>query len=214
MRKLKRLAAMVLVFALSLGVFAGCGAAKDLALEPFDIAWGATEQEAGNLLKCVYRTNEKSPGYIYVMNKDNDDSIQAFGAAPAVIIYEFNLLKAGSDERRLGRVILKYAKDDYSDVLAALDECCGERYFEDPQWGTTDSNVYLFENGTVCIEYSSDPLVDPKQVDEDSRDRYVALNGISYSSAETMASLTYERFTMLWMYSTAETDFVTVDNTK
>lgn len=216
MRNRKRLAAVMLIFAFMLGTFAGCGsgAPKDLALEPCDIAWGATQQEAGDLLKYVYRTNERNPGYIYVLNDDNGDSIQAFGAAPEVIIYDFNFAEEGSDESRLGAVYLKYQQDDYDTVLASLEKNCGERYFEDPQWGTTDSNVYLFEDSTVCIEYSSRPLVDPETVDEDSRDRYIWLSGMTYSGSQDLCALIFERFSMLGMYSTADTDFTVVDNSQ
>ena len=107
---------------------------------------------------------------------------------------------------------VSFPKEDYDKVLAYLDAHYGQRYFDDPQWGTADANVYLFEEGLVYIEYSSSPLTNPENVDAEKRDRYIARNGIAFGSAQKTASLNLRQFQLLWMYSTAETDFVKVDN--
>jgi hypothetical protein len=64
------------------------------------------------------------------------------------------------------------------------------------------------------MEYSSDPIVHPDKVAAESRDRYINLSNIAFSGKEKAASLTLDQFNMLWRYSSAETDFVKVDNTK
>lgn len=211
----KVLVIAVLITALLMGVLSGCSSGpKDVPLQPLDLEWGLTQEEAAAKIKCVYSTNEKASEYLFVENGDNDNTLQAYGAAPVCIFYEFNLVKQDSNDPRLGRVTFKYAKDSYDTVLAALTKACGECYFEDPQWGTTDSNIYLFEDGLVLVEYSGSPIVNPKDVAEESRDRYVALSGLTFANQKRIASLAIERFAMLNMYSTAETDFVLVDNSK
>lgn len=205
----------ILIVALALGIFSGCGnAPKNLKLEPFDLEWGITEEEAAELLKCKYYTNEKSPGKIYVPNDINNDTLQAFGNTPSFIIYEFNLKKDGSDARRLGKITYKFLKDSHEQLLTNLEKQCGPRYYDFSQWGAVDSDVYLFEDGTVSIQYSSSPLSDPKTLSADNRDAYIALSQSLFSSTERLAALEIESFLMLWRYSTAETDFVLVDNSK
>lgn len=215
-KKVRILTAITLLLALTVCMFTGCGAggAKDLKVEPFDMEWGITQEEAEELLKCVYLTNEKSPDTIYVANGDNGGTLQAFGTTPSLIIYSFNVVQADSDTPRLGEITICFPAEDYDAVLAALDEACGQRYFEDTQWGTTDSNVYLYEEGYISIKYSSSPLTNPEKVDAESRDRYISLNGITYGSQQNIAASYREMFGLLWMYSTAETDFVKVDNSK
>ncbi len=213
MKHTKITISIILIAAMAMGLLSGCGSApKDMALEPFDMEWGITQEEAAEKLKCAYYTNQKSPGYIYVVNGDNDNALQAFGAVPSMIFYEFNLQKEGSDARRLGKVIYKFSEEDYDQILAALDQKCGKRYFETAMWGTADSDVFLFENGNVCIEYSASPLKDPNTVDADSRDRYKTLSTALYSSAGKTVSMNFDSFFLLWRYSTAETDFVLTDN--
>ncbi len=215
-RTVKLLALLSLIAALMVGMLSGCGTAepKEIPLEPFAFAFGTAQEEVAAQLPCVYRTNVKSPTQIYVMNPDNGNGLQAYGTVPSTIIYEFNLVKADSDAPRLGKVVISFPQEDYEKVLAYLDAQYGERYFADPQWGTTDANVYLFEEGLILIEYSSSPLTNPENIDAEKRDRYIALNGISYGSAQKMAALNVQQFQMLWMFSTAETDFVKVDNTQ
>ncbi len=211
----KKTISLILIAALAMGLLSGCGSApKDMALEPFDMEWGITQEEAAEKLACAYFTNEKSPGTIYVVNSENDNTLQAFGAAPSLIVYEFNLQKDGAEEPLLGSVLYRFSEEDYDSLLASLDELCGQRYFEKPMWGTADSDVYLFENGTVCVKYSASPITDPQKVDADKRDRYQALSGSLYSSQEKIASSSMDMFFLLWMYSTAETDFVLTDNRK
>lgn len=130
------------------------------------------------------------------------------------MIYTFNLAKSGSDTPLLGEITVCFPEEDYDQVLAYLEGKCGEQYFEVPQWGTQDSDIYLFEDGLLTIKYSSDPLTDPAKIAEENRDRYVALSGMLYSSQHDMTLLTMSSYEMLWMYSTAETDFVKVDNTQ
>lgn len=148
------------------------------------------------------------------MSSDNGDALQAFGTTPTLITYTFNLVQSGSDTPRLGSITIHFPEEDYDAVLAYLDKKCAERYFEDAQWGAANSNVYLFEDGIINICYSDSPLTDPAKISEETRDRYIALNGILYSSQHDLAAGDRESFELLWIYSTAETDFVTVDNTK
>lgn len=213
---IKMLTAISLILALTVTLFTGCGSAApaDFAVEPFDLEWGITQQEAEALLKCVYCTNAKEPDTVYVINGDNGGTLEAFGTKPSLIIYSFNVTQSGSSDAGLGEITVYFPKEDYDAVLAYLDGKCGERYFEDTQWGTADSNVFLFEEGIVSIKYSSNPLTDPEKIDTENRDRYIALSGMSYSSQQTLAAGYQKTFALLWMYSTAETDFVRVDNTQ
>jgi hypothetical protein len=205
---------VVLVLVLALGALTGCDfLSAGFTLEPFDLEWGLTEAEVNDLLECVYLTNAKSEHTFYVMGSQNED-LQAFGTTPKVIIYNFTLVKQGSEERRLGEVTISFPSEDYEKVLAYLEGKLGESKFDVNQWGTVNTNIYLFKKGILQIEYSNDPIVDPAKVAEETRDRYVALNGITFSSKEKSASLTLDQFNMLWRYSSAETDFVKVDNTK
>lgn len=210
-------AAVALVLAVSLCFLTGClvvAVPRNTKLEPFEMDWGIPQEEAEELLKCVYCTNDRKPDTVFVAGGDNNGTLEAFGTTPSLIIYSFNVTKAGSDTPGLGEVTVCFPKDDYDKVLSYLDRKCGKRHFDDPQWGTKNANVYLFEDGIINIEYSSSPMADPSTVKADERDRYVALSGIAYDSRHMLASNYRESFYMLWMYSTAETDFVKVDNTK
>ena len=213
-RFMKKTIAVVLVLVLALGALTGCDfLSAGFTLEPFNLEWGLTEAEVNDLLKCVYLTNAKSEHTFYVMGSQNED-LQAFDTTPKVIIYNFTLVKQGAEERRLGEVTISFPSEDYEQVLAYLEGKLGESKFDVNQWGTVNTNIYLFKKGILQIEYSNDPIVDPAKVAEETRDRYVALNGITFSSKEKSASLTLDQFNMLWRYSSAETDFVKVDNTK
>ena len=212
MKKTRIFAAVMVIVLLSSCILTGCGGTKTLKLEPFHIEWGATQQEAGEQLKCVYLTNERQPNTIFVMSDHNDGSLQAFGTPVSMIIYEFNLVAADSDIRRLGVVTISFPKENYDAVLAYLEKTCGKRYFEDSQWGMKNTEVFLFDNGTLRIEYNSNPITDPANVAEESRDRYIAMNGLRYSSTKRVVESTVNSALMLWRQSTAETDFVKVDN--
>lgn len=210
----KKAIAMVLILVLALGTLTGCDfLSAGFALEPFNLQWGLTEAEANDLLKCVYLTNAKSEHTFYVMGSQNE-GLQAFGTTPNVIVYTFDLVKQGSEERRLGNVTISFPSEDYDQVLAYLEGKLGKSGFEVNQWGANYTDIYLFKSGILYMEYSSDPIVHPDKVAEESRDRYINLSNIAFSSMEKSASLALDQFNMLWRYSTAETDFVTVDNTK
>ena len=211
---MRKTIAVALTLVLAMGMLAGCDMlGAKFAVEPFALEWGLTEVEANDLLKCAYRTNARSEHIFYVMGADNE-GLQAYGTTPEVIVYNFTLVKKDSDERRLGEITMSFPSEDYEKVLAYLEGKLGESKFNVNQWGTVNTNIYLFKKGILQIEYSNDPIVDPAKVAEETRDRYVALNGITFSSKEKSASLTLDQFNMLWRYSSAETDFVKVDNTK
>lgn len=210
----KKTMAVALILVTVLSMLAGCGGPKALKLEPFELKWGMNMEEAGEQLKCVYRTNERASDTIYVLNGDNDNGLQAFGTTPSMIIYTFDLVKSGSDIPLLGDITVCFPEEDYDKVHAYLEKKCGKQYFEDPQWGMAVTDVYLFSNGLLTIKYSSDPIVDPAKVSAETRDRYVALSGILFASERDNAGYKKEQFGLLSMYSTAETDFVKVDNSK
>lgn len=212
-KKMKTMAALVLAAVLMMCLLTGCGS-KTLKLEPFDMPWGTTQEEADGALRCVYRTNEREPNKIYVMNGDNDNALEAFGTTPSVIIYDFNLVKGEDPTRRLGKVVVLFPEEDYDSVLAYLNKKCGEQGFNDPQWGMENTDVYLFSGGILYIQYNASPLVDPADVAEENRDRYIGTSGLLRGSISQMATSEKDMFYMLWMYSTAETDFVKVDNSK
>ena len=109
-KKMKTMAALVLAAVLMMCLLTGCGS-KTLKLEPFDMPWGTTQEEADGALKCVYRTNEREPNKIYVMNGDNDNALEAFGTTPSVIIYDFNLVKGEDTTRRLSGVSLSLGQE-------------------------------------------------------------------------------------------------------
>ena len=211
-KKMKTMAALVLAAVLMMCLLTGCGS-KTLKLEPFDMPWGTTQEEADGALRCVYRTNEREPNKIYVMNGDNDNALEAFGTTPSVIIYDFNLVKGEDKTPLLGKVTVYFPEEDYDSVLAYLDKKCGKRYFDDPVWGVENTDVYLF-NGILHIEYAASPFVDPTKVPEENRDRYIEVSGMMYSTMAQVVLAEKDMFYMLWMYSTAETDFVKVDNSK
>ena len=211
---LKKAIAIALIFVLAVGMLTGCGSGSaKFAVEPFAMDWGITQSEAQNLLKCVYLTNERAEYDIYVMGADNA-GMQAFGTTPNLMVYSFNLLKEGSDEPRLGEITISFPSDDYDKVLAYLEGKLGKSAFSNPQWGTENTNVYLFDNGAIVMEYSSNPISDPAKVDKDSRDRYILFSDMAFTSRKEMVELGIEKFSLLWRYSTAETDFVKTDNTK
>ena len=212
-KRMKAVIVLALAVELMMGLLTGCGS-KTLKLEPFDKPWGTSQEEAGAALKCVYRTNEREPGKIYVMNGDNDNALEAFGTTPSVIIYDFNLVKGEDPTLLLGKMIVLFPEEDYDSVLAYMNKKCGEQGFNDPQWGVENTDVYLFSGGVLYIQYNASPLVDPADVAEENRDRYIGTSGLLRGSISRMATLEKENFYMLWMFSTAETDFVTVDNSK
>ncbi len=215
MKHIKNTVSIVLIAVLVVGLLFGCDSApEDTALEPFDVEWGITQEEAAAKLKCAYYTNERQPGCVYVANSENDDTLQAFSATPSLILYEFNLQMDGSDALRLGKVIYKFSEDDYDQILADLDKKYGQRYFEGAMWGTSNSNIYLFEDGNICIEYSTSPLENPEAVGADTRDRYVALSNMNYSNMQKNTSASLDLYFTLWKYSTASTDFVLTDNSQ
>jgi hypothetical protein len=211
---MKRAIAYVLILILAVGMLAGCGSGNaKFSVEPFAMDWGLTQSEVQNLLKCVYLTNAKNENTIYVMGADNP-AMQAFGTTPKMMIYTFNLLKDGSDEPRLGKITISFPSEDYGNVLAYLEGKLGKSAFSNPRWGAENTDIYLFDTGAICIEYSSNPIQDPDQVDKESRDRYILFSDMAFSSMQDIVELEIERFSLLWRYSTAETDFVKVDNTK
>ena len=213
-KMMRRTVAMAMIFAVAIGMLTGCAfMSKKFAPEPFAVEWGITQEEAQEQLKCVYLTNDRSEDAIYVMGADNE-GMEAFGTAPKAIIYNFDLVQEGSDEPRLGEIIISFPSEEYDNVLAYLEGKLGKSAFENMQWGAKDTDVYLFKDGIIQIEYSSDPIEDPDKIAEDSRDRYVALSGMMYGNKNKMAQLSLDSFYLLWGYSTAETDFVKTDNTK
>lgn len=212
--KMRKTIAIALLLVMSVCLLTGCGSkGSKFAVEPFKMEWGLTQTEAQGLLKCVYLTNEKSENTIYVMGADNE-GMQAFGTTPKVMIYSFNLVKKDSNEPRLGKITISFPSEDYDKVLVYLEGKLGKSAFDVAQWGTDDTDIYLFEDGIIHIEYSSSPIVDPQKVDESTRDRYIALSGMSFASKNKTVELDLSSFYLLWGYSTAETDFVKTDNTK
>lgn len=213
--KMTRIAAILLVLVLSAGMLAGCSSGpKTFTMEPFPVKWGLSREEAGELLKCVYMTNQRDENSIFVLNSLNNNGLKAFGTTPKLIVYSFNLTKSGSDTPLLGEITMSFPEEDYDQVLAALDKACGERYYENPMWGVTDANVYLFDNGTLSISYSSSPFTDPDSADEENCSRMRVLGTSLYNSQKQLAELNLNSYSLLGRYSTAETDFVQVDNSK
>lgn len=213
--KMKRIAAILLVLVLSASILAGCSSGpKNLTMEPFAVKWGLTREEAGDLLKCVYMTNQRDENSIFVLNSQNNNALKAFGTTPNLILYSFNLTKSGSDTPLLGEITMSFPKEDYDQVLAALEKACGKCYYENPMWGVKDANVYLFDNGTLSISYSSNPHMDPNSADKENRETILILSSSIYKSQKDITELTLNTFSLLGRYSTAETDFVQVDNSK
>lgn len=213
-KKIRMFAAVCLVCAMCACMLTGCIVAvpRNLKLEPFDMDWGITVSEAEEKLKCVYLTNSRSTDILCVMGADNEN-LEAFGTTPSVILYNFNLTDASSDTPRLGEVLIRFPEEDYDSVLAYLNKVCRKGCFDDPQWGTKDADVYLFDN-IISIQYSSTPMENPIMIPKENRDRYIIMAGLRYDSQKEMAKLNIQRLGYLWAYSTAETDFTRVDNRK
>lgn len=211
MKNVKSAIIAVLVCVLSLGIFTGCGSANKLVLEPFDVKMGATMDELSSALSCTYRTNINAPEAVYVLNADNDHSLQAFGTSPSIIVYSFNA-EEGSSGDALSRITLRFPQEDYDKVLTYLEEKLGESGFARPIWGIDSGNLFLIEDehNYACYIFimRSDPLDDPSGIEDTNKRLNYVLKGIDlYMNVWEIAKLDLEKYALLRRSATAESDF-------
>lgn len=211
MKNVKSAIIAVLVCVLSLGIFTGCGSANKLVLEPFDVKMGATMDELSSALNCTYRTNINAPEAVYVLNADNDRSLQAFGTSPSIIVYSFDA-EEGSSGDTLSRITLRFPHVDHDKVLTYLEEKLGESGFASPIWGIDSGNLFLIEdsyyNACYIFIMRSDPLDDPSGIeDTNKRLNYVIKGTELCMNVREIARLDLEKYAVLCRSATAESDF-------
>ncbi len=194
---------------------------EECKIQPFALKWGMSQSEASELFTCAYHKITKEPvNYYYILNRDNNMPIAAYGVTPDWIVYCFDMVDmekptyafsyGDPEDALLGEIWIKYPLSDLEAVTEQLIDIFGPLYNAQTFWGdvptNTDISLFSYDEYVILVlkydRYPYEPKEDPPEYlsEEDKQDWNVLEEDLqkihieAYSSRERTIPLFVENF--------------------